>query len=419
MKRSWIIGIAVLAALGLLVAWIARNTYWDEVTVPRFLTGEAARNPFYGIQRLAEELGATTEWRRSLGGPPSPSSIVMLKNWNWNLIESRRTELEGWVESGGRLVLDDSLAGGKEVLETWSGLKVAYESDGAESDSGEETEVEDENQDEEPSEAFGFLAPCRELELTIGRAQSDPERTTYELCGLTWRGAIASSRTPEWALEDEEGTKAVRIGIGRGKVILVHGQPFTTRRTLEADNAALFVDAVLLRRGDHVVFVSDGDHASLLELIWLYGAPAVVLALVFIALALWRNAARFGPLEAQAESSRRSLAEQIRGTGRFVFATDGGRSLHAAMARALHEAARQRIPGYEGLHSDERIEALAKLAGVDAERLAETINYSGKRSHHEFKNAIALLDTARAKVIAHDASLLRKRPSRAAELDSS
>ena len=84
--------------------------------------------------------------------------------------------------------------------------------------------------------------------------------------------------------------------------------------------------------------------------------------LLFIALALWRGAVRFGPLVAPAERVRRSLAEQILGTGRFAVRVGGGAALVAAEQRALHEAASRRIVGYEGLPSAEQAAAVARLA---------------------------------------------------------
>ena len=53
--------------LGVLVTYIARNTYWDEISIPTPLRGEAVTNPFYAAQRFAEALGARTEWRQALG----------------------------------------------------------------------------------------------------------------------------------------------------------------------------------------------------------------------------------------------------------------------------------------------------------------------------------------------------------------
>ena len=131
------------------------------------------------------------------------------------------------------------------------------------------------------------------------------------------------SRKAQWALEDDDGAQVVRVQLGNGTVTLINGSPLGNRELLEVQNPHLFVDAIALHRGDHVVFVSEEQRASLLQLIWLYGSPAVLLALALIAVALWRNSTRFGPLEASPDPSRRSLAEQIRGTGQFASA--GGR----------------------------------------------------------------------------------------------
>ena len=95
--------------------------------------------------------------------------------------------------------------------------------------------------------------------------------------------------------------------------------------------------------------MSEADVSSLPELVWRYGAPVVAVLLLWIALVLWRGAMRFGPLVAPGERVRRSLAEQIRGTGRFAVRVGGGAALVAAAQRALHEAAARRIAGYERL----------------------------------------------------------------------
>ena len=101
---------------------------------------------------------------------------------------------------------------------------------------------------------------------------------------------------------------------------------------------------VQLRRGDSIVFLTEEDHASMLRLLWRFGAPALLLLAGFVALALWRAGARFGPPIAATETARRSLAEQIRGTGQFALRFGGGEALHAAALRALRDAAMQRFP---------------------------------------------------------------------------
>ena len=112
-------------------------------------------------------------------------------------------------------------------------------------------------------------------------------------------------------------------------------------------------------------FLSEDDHPSLLALLWIYGSPVVVLALAAIALGLWRNSARFGPLVNEPPTARRSLAEQIRGTGQFALRYGDGESLHAASLRALTEAATRRVPGYARLSPSDQAAALARLTGFD------------------------------------------------------
>ena len=113
------------AALAALVAWVASNTYWEDVKVPMPLKGEARTNPFYVPQRFAEALGARTVWVSGSTIPPT-DSVIVLSMWHWTLSASRRQALERWVESGGRLVVDETLAGDPEDFERWSGIVTAF-----------------------------------------------------------------------------------------------------------------------------------------------------------------------------------------------------------------------------------------------------------------------------------------------------
>lgn len=395
MKKSWLVPGLVLVAIAILVTWIARNTYWADITVPNLPRGEAATNPFYTAQRLAEELGAETEWRKSWSEAPAQDAVLFLRDWNWDLISTRRRALERWVEAGGRLVVDRTLSSGGDSFSRWSGLE--FENPhlelGVEEDS-DDTPIEERRL--EPME------PCRDLTVREGQSQLSRDRDTYAACGLDVFGYLSSVATPAWALEDDAGLQVVRVRIGRGSVTLVNGESFTNRQLLMLDNPALFVDAFQLKRGDDVVFASEQERASLLQLIWMYGAPAVMLGLAWIAAALWRGSVRFGPLEATPDSARRSLAEMIRGTGQFAWRIGRGKSLHGSMVRALREAARQRIFGYDSLQQEDKIAAIARIAQIDAEALTHSMNVDVHRRAQDFKNAIALLNTARLRVLHHE-----------------
>ena len=110
---------------------------------------------------------------------------------------------------------------------------------------------------------------------------------------------------------------------------------------------------------------------------------------------------RFGPLVEPPPGARRSLAEQIRGTGQFALRHGAGDALHAACARALQEAAKRRIAGYLHLSAGERLSALARVTGFDRHALAAALHHAGSRRSHELRNTIALMEAARRQVM-HD-----------------
>jgi hypothetical protein len=371
----------------LVVSWIAMNTYWDKVTIPAPLRNEAARNPFYGAQRLVEQLGAKSSWDRFLRDVP-PNAAIVVSSWHWDLAAGRRSRMEQWVEAGGRLVLDRTIVGGEEEFERWSGITRSKKE-------ANEKESEDEEEDEAPIPAP--RSECRVLhDATSGRGSTS---RSFELCASDDGSHLVAARRAAWALKDQVGNQLLRVKIGNGSVTVINGVPFQFRQFLEGDNASLLVAAVQLRRNDEVHFLSEEEHPSMLALMWYLGWPVVLLFLVLIALALWRSGVRFGPLIAEPDQARRSLAEQIRGTGLFVMRFGGGKALHAAAVRALNEAAGRRIGAYSRLSASERVEEIAKLTGTDAGTLGPAVNHGGARRPHELRQAVALIESVRRRLV--------------------
>ncbi len=59
MTRSRITQGLIAALVIGLMAWIAMHTYWADVTVSTPMEGEAARNPYYSVQRFASAVEFT------------------------------------------------------------------------------------------------------------------------------------------------------------------------------------------------------------------------------------------------------------------------------------------------------------------------------------------------------------------------
>jgi hypothetical protein len=376
MTRERLAWLAVLGVAIALLIWVAKHTYWADTKVPMPLKGEAATNPFYVVERFAEALGAHTQWNRGISLPPT-NGVVFISAWDWDLTSDRRQRMEQWVESGGRLVVDKSLISSTDAFEQWSGIG---------------QEVRDPPQ--RGRVPAGPATRCYTLD------EKGDSHDAYSVCGMDAASSLKATRKASWALgRPAWGLQAVRVKLGRGSVTMINGTPFAERGLFDDDNGRLFVAATQLRSGDEIHFFSESSHASLLELAWLLGWPAVGLLMVLIALALWRNSARFGPLAAPADIARRSLAEQIRGTGQFTLRVGGGESLHAAAARALNEVAARHISAYDRLPGSERMGALAHATGLEADALAAALHTSGSRRSEHLRTAIELLESARRRIL--------------------
>ena len=380
MNRGYLsVILAVLVIVGITV-WVARNTHWEEITERTSLKGPALHNPFYAAQRLSELLGAQTRFRKEIVTPPPTDAVLVVAFWNWILIPERRDRIERWVHDGGRLVVGSDILS-YEDFDRWSGVR---------------RQAEDKEQDN------ASRLKCAPLHhrLTVSPQTADTAaspREYFESCQFMGNG-LRATRKVDWRLLDNLGhTQALRIPIGRGSVTIIDALTFGNLDLLCGDSGALFAAATQLHRGDHIEFLTESEGGMLLKLLWTYGAPVIVLGLLLIALWLWRSGVRFGPLVAAADPARRSLAEQIRGTGLFTLRFGGGRALHAAAVRALSEAAARRLPHYDKLPGPERVEALAALTGMGAQELSAALEEPGER-RRDIRRTIAVLETARRRV---------------------
>jgi hypothetical protein len=371
---------AVTGALVIaLVVWIGRNTYWDDLKVPVPFKGEALSNPFYATQRFVRELGGRSVWDRAWSSP-STDAVVVLSTWHWDLSAGRRQAIERWVEAGGRLVIDDSLAGTLETLEKWSGIvrKYDFDDDDADADQTDDADM--------PCDRF-----TEEHNGVVGEV--------HWMCDAGLFSFLVTTRQPEWVMRNARGTQALRVRVGRGSVTMINATPFSYRSLFDGDHGWLFVAATQFHHGDEIRFLSEDDYPSLLALLWQHGGPAVALLLVLIALLLWRGWVRFGPLAPPLPSSRRSLAEQIHGSGQFALRYGDGESLHGAIVRALNEAVSRRVPAYDHLPPQEQVATLARLTGFERGALAAALHHAASRRAERLRNALSLLESARRRTL--------------------
>ena len=384
MTRNLLTALAVTLAVVVIGIWLANNTHWEEVEVPARLKGEAATNPFYALQHLSESLGVHTQVRHDMVDLPSAQGVVVLDFWNWDIIPERRQRLEQWVSAGGRLLVNLAQLS-DEDFRKWSGIKRLPDQEDAKKAQPAIA----------PPRGGMFCGQSRRLTSTSDSSER------FDIDGFAQTG-LTTTRKYTWRLLDQDGgTQALRIPIGRGSVTVLNTYNLSNFSVVQCgDYGVLFAAATQLHRGDQITFLTESRGGSLLGLIWRYGAPVVTLAAVFIALWLWRSGVRFGPLVAPTEAARRSLAEQIRGTGQFTLRFGGGAALYAATVRALNEVATRQIPHYERLSEAERVTALEARTRLGATDLTQALENHGARNPAEIRRTIAFLETARRRLVA-------------------
>jgi hypothetical protein len=374
LKRNYLPGVVVALALAAIGLWLTTGWHWEEVDEHTPPQGDAATNMFYSAQHLAELLGARTNVRHEIVTLPSPRAVMVMYFWNWAIIPERTQRIEKWVRDGGRLVVGGDIITDK-TFDDWSGVKQLP-------------------WHPEPNYSHAPTCPPRTRRLTDVAAGAGH----FDICPYVGVG-LGTTRQYSWKLRDRDGrAQVLRIPIGQGSVTVVDGMLFNNLELLCSDGAFLFTAVTQLHPGDQVEFLSDGSGGSLLALIWRYGSPVVVLAALLTALWLWRSVVRFGPLAAAADPARRSLAEQIRGTGQFTLRFGGGHALYTATVRALNEAAARRVPRYERLTGEERVAALASLTAVSEGELSAALDDPAARHPKEIRKTIALLEAARRRI---------------------
>lgn len=386
MSRERWIQAAIAAGLIAVVVWIARHTYWDEITFVTPPSGEAARDRYYSLAHLAAALGIETRRIGSLHALP-PQGIVLAGSLHDDLRHEPIQNLQAWVQSGGRLIIGGDTLAASEALQTWSGIMLRPA-------------------DRLPSPMpralrSGLIAApdCKPRSIAI---EGVPDGRSLILCNALKPG-LASERIASWSLSDADGIQALRVAIGRGELTVIGPTSILSNANLpDRDHAEIFVAAAGLKRGDRLEILSPTRAAPLPVLLWRLAAPAIVFLAAALALLILRHVPRFGPALPPVSVARCSLAEQIRTNARFSWRTRRLDSLRAAIRRALDEAAQKRIAGYTRMDPRRRALALSAVTGVDADTLAAALLDDRAGGLNEDRAAITLLEACRRMLIGAD-----------------
>ena len=421
MNRTLLLrGLAAVVIL-LVAAWVMTQTRWEEVEVDDPARGLAATDKFYSLRRVIEGAGATLEVRTTLEPMPPADATLVLVSRLWDIFPERDARLKAWVENGGHLVITGRKTEGATLR--WVPLTYAHPprhpvatAHGASaSDADDEDEDSDDEApatrrrpppDEQGKQLAKLLDPKKPWQDCAGFDEATaPGEPAFEP-GRVYQGCYAidplhtlNHVIPTWALTGKRGTLAMRVPLGRGSVTGVAGPLVTNNQGLLHGDNALIAAAILQAVPKRAIWiVEDEAREPLLGWLWHEARTPSLLVLAAIGLALWRLMTRFGPGEAVASQARRSMGEQVRGTGQFIAGTDS-RALHAATRTAFENVARLRIEAWAKRDDAERVEALAAAMApahtLDKAALLASLNIGGGATPLQILAAIAVLEQAR------------------------
>lgn len=380
----------VVAALAVAAGvWWSRSIEWIDVDVPMPAKKEAARDRLYAAKALVRRLGGRVNAPQSLAELPPAGATLVLSSLHWNMFPGRENALKSWVDDGGRLVIVQTAWSEGNQLPGWLPIR-----------SRSAPQRRNEPASAPPTATAGLwpLPPNGACDLV-----SEPDDVagafglprSFRVCGFADR-RLSSASAALWRLDRPDGTVMLRVPFGKGSVTwnAIDGS-FANQNVARDDSALAFAAALELHPGDAVWFVADEARTPLLSLLWSDGRPALLLAIAAVALALWRGAARFGPIVEEPALARRSIGEQVRRTAAYI-ARGGGGALRRAAARALDETARRTLAGYAALTgARERSEAIARYSALPAATLEAAMNPDGPGDRRLLALTIARLEQAR------------------------
>ncbi|SAI57351.1 Uncharacterised protein [Bordetella ansorpii] len=456
LSRKWTVGIAVIVLL------LGVGGWWGARNLDRLKDDRPRELPFFAdnlhvTQELVHRLGAKVVTSDGFDPETPRQARVVVADLGDEADSEQVFHLAGWVRRGGHLVVFGSLDGMTALpgvllrdVDEYLPDEDENSEDGWDSDErdqlvpppaeklkplpadkpgqttaaafqgpvlaaaradDEAVQADDEDADPpiaEKGQAKSSGVVCRQLvEVWPEASGTYGSERAFKACGWPSQAYYVpiGERDPTWALQGEHGIEMMRVAVGSGSVTVIGTPSFMYNgQALIEDNPLVLAAALQVRPDSEVWFVDGlGQQAhkpspSLSSWLWNNAWVAVLIALLAAAAAVWRSATRFGPVMPPGQANRRSMGDQVRGTGQYLRG-QGAAALHAAQVRALHEAAARVLPQYTALSSPARVQAISRATRMDAESLERALVLPGEDARDKFESELALLEAARRRLL--------------------
>ncbi len=416
MSRVSLIVVAILSLLvGSLVWWFFTTHERYEKVIQLGYAGEAATNKFYAAELFLEKFNMQIESLPSileLKEMPSKNDVLFIPTKRYDIGADRVAELLDWVKQGGHLIVlarySHSEKKSKDELFNELGVTTDQSYDASpfldlildESEDKEESQDEAEKMPDDESDKEDRDLNDRWTRAVVNIPVND-QIEDKKVAFLSSRWMDNEGRyEPSWEVKGKNGSHLIEFQIEDGWVTLLSEIDFLTNRNLKKNDHAAFLHTLVhINNSDRKLWIiRNDDNPSLLSILLDKYYPAVLAFIAFVLIWLWYASRRFGPIARDPERVRRSMSEHIVSTGHYQWRNKNRNELLASVQKALHEQIVQTRPLWVRLPDKELAEKLAKLAGLEQEKVYQAITSKSVEKELEFAATIEVFSTIRKKL---------------------
>jgi hypothetical protein len=368
----------VLTPLLVAIVYVALN-WWQLEDHPVWVRAgpEARANRFLAFERFLGAMGARKEIVESpaqLTHLPPGTTLFLAAHRLAYMNPRAVASLVEWVNAGGHLVVQS------EFHETRDPLLDAFSierkgPDPAKATTGQQRKLDEQQRQQIPPEFEQAIMGATPVAFEWPGAQGTLRVNMPASTQLKDR----RGREPLATITANKRTVAISLASGNGTITVVPSFAFLLNSSIGKNDHAEF-GWLLASHGvaaPRVLLFLRFESLPLTEWIWREAWTVVIAAALFLLAWLSRVIPRFGPLVPDAPPERRSLAEHIIASGRFLWSRGQRRYLVAAVReRALRFArarglAEREVPAVGGTveTAPAFVSAITKLAAIET-RLA-------------------------------------------------
>lgn len=378
----WIV--VVLAGLLLVLYFTSRE--YETIEVEVGFQGAARHNRFLAAERFLEEMGLPAESLPLLSSVPPEGYLLLMNAADSSLQGELSTQLLEWVERGGHLVLGVSTPPFR---------------------GGVEEDEEEEELYERPAPAWIQNPLLDALGVTVDTWSNPDEFSVQVVKHSTSSEELDVAFPVSYSLADTDQLAHLIVGPrdladllqfrrGAGLVTVLSGSDcLTNLRIGDHDHARFLLELAHSPNPREGAWLAYGGQRGFLSLLMDRAWMLLVAAGLWLALWLWRNGSRFGPIVLRAPVSRRDFSEHVVATGSFLWKHQRSEDLLDAVRRRLTREIERRRPDLHGLDDEHLADHFADRTDLGRERCQGALVLSETRDPQRFTRVVNDLETMR------------------------